>query len=181
MRSTVMAPERLFWFFFFQAEDGIRDADVTGVQTCALPIFVTGLTDNYIAGTTKLYRNDNGTFVEVPTSLPPVWASAVAWADYDNDGDLDLVISGRLSDVSPQRPITRIYRNDGNGVFTDIHAPLVDVDLSSVSWGDFDNDGDLDLLVIGSPDFGSTVITELYRNDGNDTFTDMDIPIPGAW
>src|SRR5574343_664490 len=27
-----------FWFFFFQAEDGIRDRDVTGVQTCALPI-----------------------------------------------------------------------------------------------------------------------------------------------
>ncbi|TLY30614.1 MAG: hypothetical protein E6K56_06665 [Ignavibacteria bacterium] len=146
-----------------------------------LDLIVTGLTDNYTAGTTKLYRNDNGTFVEVPTSLPPVWASAVAWADYDNDGDLDLVISGRLSDVDPQRPITRIYRNDGNGVFTDIQAPLVDVDLSSVSWGDLDNDGDLDLLVIGSPDFGATVITKLYRNDGNDTFTDMNIPIPGAW
>ncbi|HYQ85715.1 MAG TPA: FG-GAP-like repeat-containing protein [Bacteroidota bacterium] len=146
-----------------------------------LDLLVTGLTDNHIAGTTRLYRNDNGTFVEVPTSLPPVWASAVAWADYDNDGDLDLVISGRLSDVDPQRPITRIYRNDGNGVFTDIHAPLVDVDLSSVSWGDFDNDGDLDLLVIGSPDFGATVITKLYRNDGNNTFTDMDIPIQGAW
>src|SRR3989442_15994010 len=33
---------RSYWFFFFQAEDGIRDADVTGVQTCALPIFAGG-------------------------------------------------------------------------------------------------------------------------------------------
>src|SRR6266568_6566067 len=32
----------LFFFFFFQAEDGIRDGTVTGVQTCALPIYVTG-------------------------------------------------------------------------------------------------------------------------------------------
>src|SRR3989442_9321063 len=34
--------KRNFWFFFFQAEDGIRDADVTGVQTCALPIYMPG-------------------------------------------------------------------------------------------------------------------------------------------
>src|SRR5579872_5077763 len=33
----------MFFFFFFQAEDGIRDADVTGVQTCALPIYGLGL------------------------------------------------------------------------------------------------------------------------------------------
>src|SRR5690554_7626723 len=34
----VIHPIHLYYFFFFQAEDGIRDADVTGVQTCALPI-----------------------------------------------------------------------------------------------------------------------------------------------
>src|SRR5690554_7472244 len=34
-----------FFFFFFQAEDGIRDADVTGVQTCALPIYILLLPD----------------------------------------------------------------------------------------------------------------------------------------
>ena len=39
----------VFFFFFFQAEDGIRDYDVTGVQTCALPIFlITGTIDNPI-------------------------------------------------------------------------------------------------------------------------------------
>src|SRR5690606_40034596 len=37
--STAVAIATLFFFFFFQAEDGIRDFHVTGVQTCALPIF----------------------------------------------------------------------------------------------------------------------------------------------
>src|SRR3989442_9753554 len=39
MSVSCEAPRILLFFFFFQAEDGIRDADVTGVQTCALPIF----------------------------------------------------------------------------------------------------------------------------------------------
>src|SRR5437773_7768465 len=38
---------RVGYVFFFQAEDGIRDRDVTGVQTCALPIFVAGIPDNH--------------------------------------------------------------------------------------------------------------------------------------
>src|SRR5437868_13660976 len=50
----VPTPTHRFWFFFFQAEDGIRDRNVTGVQTCALPIsgiaaFWTCLTDNRCA------------------------------------------------------------------------------------------------------------------------------------
>src|SRR5207245_3157057 len=44
----------VFFFFFFQAEDGIRDATVTGVQTCALPIFA--VVPNELAG--KLVRHD---------------------------------------------------------------------------------------------------------------------------
>src|SRR6266498_4395121 len=56
-------------FFFFQAEDGIRDADVTGVQTCALPIFDDGSSDrtgevvrDRYAGETRvrLYAKENG-------------------------------------------------------------------------------------------------------------------------
>src|SRR5690554_7297438 len=43
-----------FFFFFFQAEDGIRDADVTGVQTCALPIFVWRVIDQGAPGNATL-------------------------------------------------------------------------------------------------------------------------------
>src|SRR5437773_9059344 len=38
IRMRLRVADRILWFFFFQAEDGIRDRDVTGVQTCALPI-----------------------------------------------------------------------------------------------------------------------------------------------
>src|SRR5690554_7881989 len=44
-------------FFFFQAEDGIRDADVTGVQTCALPIFKNGILNR--VGILKLINHGN--------------------------------------------------------------------------------------------------------------------------
>ncbi len=42
-----------------------------------------------------------------------------------------------------------MYRNDGGGVFTDIGAALTGVYWSSVAWGDYDNDGDLDILLAG--------------------------------
>jgi hypothetical protein len=71
------------------------------------------------------------------------------WGDYDNDGDLDLVVTG--FDGSPYA--ATIYENQGGGVF----APLTNAGLAGVSfgssgsgaWGDFDNDGDLDLVLTG--------------------------------
>src|SRR3712207_7421335 len=52
MRSTYVGRVLClkFWFFFFQAEDGIRDIGVTGVQTCALPILAEGGVDELHAG-----------------------------------------------------------------------------------------------------------------------------------
>ncbi len=94
-----------------------------------------------------VYHNEgNGTFVYVPTNLPPLLLSAVAWGDYDNDGDLDIAISGWSSD---SLNILKIFRNDGNGVFTDINADLTARYWGSVAWGDVDNDGRLDLLATG--------------------------------
>jgi len=121
---------------------------------------------------TKLYRYDGGNFVEVSTSLPNVWESAVAWGDYDNDGDLDILLTGQ-ADVSPGR-ISRVYRNDG-GNFVNISAPLVGVLGGSVAWGDYDNDGDLDILLTGSDAQGSS-IAKIYRNDAGN-FTDTLAPL----
>src|SRR5215203_6945904 len=58
--------ERIFFFFFFfQAEDGIRDIGVTGVQTCALPIFYVGTGESNICGSgcvagVGIYKSTNG-------------------------------------------------------------------------------------------------------------------------
>src|SRR5687768_18217869 len=57
----------VFFFFFFQAEDGIRDVAVTGVQTCALPIFVP-VGDNYYAALNSAVFSD-GSFVFIPKGV----------------------------------------------------------------------------------------------------------------
>jgi hypothetical protein len=60
--------------------------------------------------------------------------------------------------------IAKVYRNDGGGVFTDIGAGLTGVYDSSVAWGDYDNDGDLEILLTGN-DSDLSSITKVYRND----------------
>ncbi|MFN8441585.1 MAG: FG-GAP-like repeat-containing protein [Caldilineaceae bacterium] len=116
---------------------------------------------------TRIYRNDGAdTFTDLQAGLPAM-TGALAWGDYDVDGDLDLVLAGK--DSGGQRR-TLIYRNDG-GNFSDINAGLPGVEWSSVDWGDYDNDGDLDLLLTGSRDGSGQPLSEIYRNDDGDHFT----------
>jgi hypothetical protein len=88
-----------------------------------------------------------------------------AWADYDNDGDLDEFVGFR------GRP-NRLYRQD-HGRFEDV-APAVgladNVETRAAAWGDFDGDGNQDLYV----GFVDGTPNKLYRNDGNGRhFTDV--------
>ena len=116
---------------------------------------------------TTLYRNDGGVFVDANAGLLGVDSASLAWGDYDNDGDLDLALSGY---TGPGESRARLYRNDG-GAFVAMDAGLVQAGDGTVAWGDYDNDGDLDLLVSGSVG-GATDATRLYRNNGNGTFTE---------
>src|SRR6185295_20347661 len=89
-----------------------------------------------------------------------------AWADFDNDGDLDLFVGFQRGTPN------RLYRND-NGRFMNIAADvgLADVDdTRGAAWGDFDRDGFVDLYV------GFAIATtpnRLYHNDGGKRFTDV--------
>ena len=114
-------------------------------------------------------------FVEVKTNIANLAiGGAVAWGDYDNDGNLDLFISGR---DSLGHVYSKIYRNN-NGVFTDIHANILGAFFGAIAdWGDYDNDGDLDLLVSGADSTGKGQ-TKIYRND-NGVFTDIKAPLLG--
>jgi enediyne biosynthesis protein E4 len=103
------------------------------------------------------------------------------WFDYNNDGLPDLyVVNGRPLDDSmhpyPLKekpnplPSNHLYRNDGNGHFTDVTRQAgLDPDLygMAVTAADYDNDGFVDLLVTG---YGRAI---LYHNDGNGHFTDV--------
>jgi len=131
-----------------------------------LDLLLTG-NDSTLTPLAKLYQNNNGNFVDIGAPLEAVTSSAIAWGDYDNDGDLDILLAGRDGD-----PIARIYRNDG-GSFLDIGVPLIGVSLGAVAWGDYDNDGDLDILLTGGQ------IPKIYRNEGA-SFVDIGAPLEGA-
>jgi len=107
------------------------------------------------------------TFVQRPTTLPGLKNSAVAWGDYDRDGDLDLALAGVLTGGAPW--ITAVYRNDGGDppVFVDIGAGLPVSALGDIAWGDFDNDGDLDLLLTGLALLPGNKTTKVFRNTGS--------------
>ncbi|UUC47251.1 FG-GAP-like repeat-containing protein [Flavobacterium cerinum] len=95
------------------------------------------------------------------------------WVDYDNDGDSDLFIAKcRGGNISAS--INELHRNDGNGVFTNVSAQagLADpIQTWSSAWGDFDNDGDMDVFVGASSNTNG--MHKLMRNNGDGTFTDI--------
>jgi uncharacterized repeat protein (TIGR01451 family) len=138
-----------------------------------LDILLTGLTDDYNP-ISKIYRNDGGSFTDTDAGPAGVREGSAAWGDYDNDGDLDILLTG----FSSNGPLTQVYQNNA-GVFADISAGLVGVQGGSATWGDYDNDGDLDILLAGQVDFGSPMMTTaIYRNDGG-SFTDTNASLMG--
>jgi hypothetical protein len=114
----------------------------------------------------KIYRNDgDGTFSDIGAGLTGVRFSSVAWGDYNADGRPDILLTGQ----SGSGRVSKIYRNDGNGIFTVIAAGLTNVYKGSVAWGDYDSDGDLDILLTGAVDSDNPV-AEIYENNGDGSF-----------
>ncbi|MBI3862803.1 MAG: CRTAC1 family protein [Planctomycetia bacterium] len=115
-----------------------------------------------------LENNGDGTFSDVTHRaklLVPVNSNSAAWADYDNDGQLDLFVC-----CEAQR--SRLFHNRGDGAFDEVAvaAGLGQGDhpmCKGATWVDIDNDGDPDLFV----DF-LTGKSRLFRNDGKGRFRD---------
>lgn len=128
-----------------------------------------------------LYRNEGqGRFIK--TTQGPIvtehnYALGCAWADYDNDGDLDLFVCNGYADPGKNnsRP-NSLFENNGDGSFIKVTQGVLATDFlpgafaGSCSWLDYDNDGFQDLLVVQSA-WDKLVKNALYRNNGDKTFT----------
>ena len=112
-------------------------------------------------------------FQAVATTLPDLHHGGSSWGDFDNDGDLDLVLNGQMADWSA---VTKIFENN-NGTFSEVPGTLPGLYGGSVQWGDYDNDDDLDLLVCGMNEFGEGETVLLQKN--NSVFTRVETPFTG--
>ncbi len=116
-----------------------------------------------------LYKNNgDGTFTKITTGdivTDEASSLAAAWADYDNDGYIDLFVANNVGSKN------FLYHNNGNGTFTKItNSPVVNTGIycHSASWADYDNDGYVDLFVA---EYFPTKYNHLYHNNGDGTFT----------
>ncbi|MDT9186066.1 VCBS repeat-containing protein, partial [Limnospira sp. PMC 289.06] len=145
----------------------VATADFNGDGDIDILLTGRGSGDNRIS---RVYLNDgSGGFTQATNiSLTGVDVSSVATADFNGDGDIDILLTGR---GSGDNRISRVYLNDGSGGFT--HATnisLTGVYRSSVATADFNGDGDIDILLTGR-DSSNNPISRVYLNDGSGGFT----------
>ena len=137
--------------------DGDLDIFITGIAASGGPF--SKLFENL--GNDKFVQNTQSTFEELSS-----WIDACAFVDYDNDGDLDISYVGMEDGGGADKTRThKLYQNN-DGIFTDVSFSIPFGGRGSVDWADFDNDGDLDLLISGAAS-ATALYLSIYRNDEN--------------
>ena len=135
--------------------DGDKDLLLTGVDSL----------DN---STAILYTNlGNGKFDDSGINLNGSFYGSASWGDYNNDGYPDLIING--TDINGNLKTT-LYKNNRAGGFIEIDNTISAIQISSIDWGDYDADGDLDIL---TSKFNNKNVLTIFTNDGNDIFTEI--------
>ncbi|SFN79480.1 Por secretion system C-terminal sorting domain-containing protein [Bizionia echini] len=118
------------------------------------------------------FKNVNGHFIEDEEISIPNNTSQhkqVVWVDIDNDGDKDLFVTSNTDG-------NKLYTNSGNSNFVDITLvsglPTENMESYGASWGDYDNDGFLDVFISNRSET-DVQPNYFYRNNGDNTFTDV--------
>jgi len=132
-----------------------------------LDLFVTNGGSSVLQNNFLFHNNGDSSFIKITTGIivnDASYSEGCCWGDYDNDGDLDLFVANNNDQDN------NLFSNNGDGTFTKITTGIVVNDKGNSmggSWGDFDNDGDLDLFVTNWLDQNNF----LYANNGDGTFT----------
>ncbi len=142
----------------------------------------------------SLMRNKgDGTFEDVTIAAGldrPIATASAGWADYDNDGFVDLYLAGetkasdnpnKLYDIVDLPNSSRLYHNNGNGTFTDVAEPAGVKNNhfgKGVAWGDYDGDGYADLFVSNM-----NAHSRLFHNNRDGTFDEVGgkLGVTGPW
>ncbi|UFK97853.1 FG-GAP-like repeat-containing protein [Kaistella faecalis] len=137
-----------------------------------------GFLDLYVAnytGPNRLYHNNgDGTFTKITSGAVVTDVNdtyGASWVDYDNDGWQDLYVVNYFSDTLPGQN-NCLYRNNGDGTFTKNTTSVIANDSAltqGASWGDFNNDGLMDLYMTVNH-FADVKHHLLYKNTGNGNF-----------
>ncbi len=131
-------------FTSFEIGDYDNDGDIDLFSTTA------GLHEN----------NGRNNFYKIETSVPSLTNGSADWGDFDKDGDLDLLVTG--DNGWPDYAFSKIYINQGNNVFmADTLSSLEKIRFGMAKWGDYDNDGYLDIFLCGS----AQNVVKIYRNN----------------
>jgi VCBS repeat protein len=152
--------------------DGDQDLLITGTAVDDVDI-----TQAVEQPATDIFENDGRTLVIRNTpGIPPLVESVAAWGDMDGDGDQDLALSGR--DEAGNR-FLGIFAHDGAFGFSPVASDWTTLEATDLAWGDFDGDGDSDLLVSGLGTDGPANI--LLVNGGSGAFSETDPGLPGRY
>ncbi len=160
---------------------GVGFFDVDG-DTWADIFIINGVSGGTTHRSELWHNNQDGTFSDVTQTsgvreaLAGLSGYSIAAADYDADGDLDVLVTGN--------PRDRLLQNDGAGNFTDVSStagvsgPTSDANGNGSkigAWGDFDNDGWMDIAVVSTQFSGGSQPENGYllHNEGNGTFADI--------
>jgi len=140
-----------------------------------LDLLVCGADDSW-NGNTAVYTNDNGNFTPLQYLFKGISKGKALWLDYNNDNFLDILITG---DSYYYNPVVKLYKNFGSGIFEEVNVPFMPLLESFAAPGDYDNDGDQDILLAGDDGYG-LFSTILYRND-NTIFVETPLFFDGVY